>query len=213
MANEIDAEKLAAFEALLRKDLERRTIERGDAIHVPLPTIVVSAGEDADTLIEKEKARLTAELRKAGETREVVFDEPLVIFTGVPRGPDRAEKDWAPLSPTNPYDRYSEPRKPAGNNAGKATAEHSEVEAVKRPDEGPHRIIVQVRPPYPERGDHGEVAEGTYTVAGNVVRVEDMEGRSLGGQALRPTDDPKAVARKILREKRAPNDFWGRTLH
>jgi hypothetical protein len=52
----------------------------------------------------------------------------------------------------------------------------------------------QVRPPDPERGDHGEVAEGTYTITGNVVRVEDMEWRSLGGQVLRPTDNPATVA-------------------
>jgi hypothetical protein len=78
----------------------------------------------------------------------------------------------------------------------------------ERPDEGPYRIIAQTRPPDPERGDHGEVAEGTYTVAGNVVRVEDTEGRSLGGQVLRPTDDPRVVARAILRTTKSPEPFW-----
>jgi hypothetical protein len=48
---------------------------------------------------------------------------------------------------------------------------------------------------------------GSYTVAGNVVRVEDAEGRSLGSQALRPGDDPKAVARAILRTKKTPTAF------
>jgi hypothetical protein len=42
-------------------------------------------------------------------------------------------------------------------------------------------------------------------VAGNVVRVEDMEGRSLGGQVLRPTDDPRVVARAILRTAKTPS--------
>jgi hypothetical protein len=64
------------------------------------------------------------------------------------------------------------------------------------------------RAPDLERGDHGEVAEGTYMVAGNVVRVEDMEGRSLGGQVLRPTDDPRVVARAILRTAKTPEPFW-----
>jgi hypothetical protein len=144
--------------------------------------------------------------RKAGETREIVFDEPLVILTGVPRGPDR-EKDWGPLPPTKPYDRYayaspSTPRPAPPVSRLQRQAESS----VER--QGPHRIIVQVRAPDPERGDHGEVAEGTYTVAGNVVRVEDMQGRSLGGQVLRPEDDPRVVARLILRTTKAPEPFW-----
>jgi hypothetical protein len=64
------------------------------------------------------------------------------------------------------------------------------------------------RAPDLERGDHGEAAEGTYTVAGNVVRVEDMEGRSLGGQVLRPGQDHAAVARSILRTTKSPDPFY-----
>ena len=40
--------------------------------------------------IERERARRTAELRAAGETREIIFglgpNDPEVIATGVPRG-------------------------------------------------------------------------------------------------------------------------------
>jgi hypothetical protein len=180
MASEIDAEKLAAFEALLRKDLERRTIERGDAIHVPFPAVVVSPGEDADALIEEEKARLTAKLRKAGETREIVFDEPMVIITGVPRSPD-FEKDWPPLPPAKPYDRYAspEPRKPAITQPSEEPAEPLVA----------HRIYAQVAPP--TETDPGAIVEGSYTLTEDgVLRVFDTDRNLLGTERLPPAPTP-----------------------
>jgi hypothetical protein len=126
----------------------------------------------------------------------------------VPRSPDFG-KDWAPLPPAKPYDRYAVDATADPPSNVRRKSQPPAAWSVERPDEGPHRIIVQVRPPDPERGDHGEVAEGTYTITGNVVRVEDMEGRSLGGQVLRPTDNPATVARAILRTTKAPEPFWG----
>jgi hypothetical protein len=55
-----------------------------EAIRVPLYVVVGKPGEAA-AAIEAAKAEKLAELREAGETREVHFDEPLVIVTGVPR--------------------------------------------------------------------------------------------------------------------------------
>jgi hypothetical protein len=56
-------------------------------------------------------------------------------------------------------------------------------------------------------GDAGEIIEGTYVVSGGRVHVEDMEGRHLGSEALRPGVDAASIARSILR-KGAPDTFW-----
>jgi hypothetical protein len=164
---------------------------------------------DADKL-----AVLEALLCKERERR--LGEEPLEIITGVPECEESF--DGEPIAKANTALRVEDfsgrrraretmdaVSKPMPNTPAPRPQRQASVE---RPDEGPHRIIVQVRPPDCERGDHGEVAEGTYTVAGNVVRVEDMEGRSLGGQVLRPTDDPRVVARAILRTTKTPEPFW-----
>jgi hypothetical protein len=75
-------------------------------------------------------------------------------------------------------------------------------------DEGPYRVHVQTRSPDPERGDPGEIAEGTYTISGDLVCVRDDQGRELGSEVLRPGSDPAVVARSILRTKKAPVQFW-----
>jgi hypothetical protein len=206
MASEIDAEKLAAFEALLRKDLERRMIERGEAVHVPLYVVVGDPGEVAAE-IESVKARKRAELRKAGETREIVFDEPMVIITGVPGGPDR---DWGKSGLATSPSKPAEDRYEVFGGQKRVTRPvpgHSAPPAPSVPDEGPHRIIVQVRPPDPERGDHGEIAEAVYAIRRGVLHVDDGD-RELGSQRLQPGDDPRVVARAILRTKKAATPFW-----
>jgi hypothetical protein len=56
--------------------------------------------------------------------------------------------------------------------------------------------------------------EGSYTISdGNIVRVEDDQGRPLGGQVLQPGDDPAAVARSILRTKKSAEPFWDPILY
>jgi hypothetical protein len=42
-------------------------------------------GEDTAAVIERAKEHAVNALREDGETREIYFEEPLVIFTGVPR--------------------------------------------------------------------------------------------------------------------------------
>jgi hypothetical protein len=41
-----------------------------------------------------------------------------------------------------------------------------------------------------------------------MVNVMDLQGRLLGTERLRPGDDPAAVARRILRAKSTPDDFY-----
>jgi hypothetical protein len=64
----------------------------------------------------------------------------------------------------------------------------------------PRYVRAQVRRPDPEKNDPGEIGEGVFTVEGNRLHVEDLQGRELGTQLLRPGDDIEAAARKILRE-------------
>jgi hypothetical protein len=173
-------------------------VAKGGAVRVPLSLVSRDPGQVAAE-IDSAKATCVAKLREAGETREIIFDEPFVMITGVPRSPDFG-KDWAPLPPTKPYDRYAvasdEPRRPA----------------VVRPPEEPaeplvaHRIRVQVAPPT-ER-DPGAVIEGAYTLEGNTLRVYDADRNLLGTEHLHPGADAGAAARRVLRAKKAPDPFW-----
>jgi hypothetical protein len=73
------------------------------------------------------------------------------------------------------------------------------AEAAPAPVEGP-RVYVYVEIQHGDgAADPGTIQEGHYTITGNVVRVEDMEGRSLGTQALRPGESAATVAKQILR--------------
>jgi hypothetical protein len=48
--------------------------------------------------------------------------------------------------------------------------------------------------------------EGTWTIAGDVIRVRDLEGR-LFLEKLGPNDDPEYVARRLLRQKSGQSTF------
>jgi hypothetical protein len=194
--DKIAAAAIERLEAERQRRVEER-IAQGKAIRVPL-CVVVEDLEQVAAEIESVKADKLAELRKAGETREIVFDEPMVINTGVPREEDFG-KDWAPLPPTKPYDRHDaddEPRKPA----------------ITRPSEEPaeplmaHPIRVQIAPP--TETDPGAIVEGSYTLAEDgVVRVYDVDHNLLGTEHLPPGADAGPAARRVLRGKVGGGDF------
>jgi hypothetical protein len=78
-----DPEKLAAALEQLEAEKQRRVaakIEAGEAVRVLLSTVKTQD-------IEAVRARKLAELRSAGELREIIFDET-IIDTGVPRCSD-----------------------------------------------------------------------------------------------------------------------------
>src|SRR5262245_13039849 len=79
--------------ARLRAEKARRVdakVQAGKAVLVPL-TIVSSTLESAAAQIEQEKEKKLAELRDAGEQREVIFDVPKLIISGVSRPWDSAQ--------------------------------------------------------------------------------------------------------------------------
>jgi hypothetical protein len=202
MDKAITAAAIERLEAEKRRRIDEK-VAGGEAVLVPL-YVVVHDPEQVEAEIESEKARKRAELAKAGEQREVIFDEPLVINTGVPGSRNWGEeRDWAPLPPTNPYERndvasHDEPRAPA----------------ITRPSEEPaeplvdHRIWAQVAPPTDT--DPGAIVEGSYTLTedGRVLRVYDADQNLLGTEHLRPDADAGAAARRVLREKKGPEPFW-----
>jgi hypothetical protein len=58
----------------------------------------------------------------------------------------------------------------------------------------------------PTEKSHGTIVEGTWTIAGDVIRVRDLEGR-LFLEKLGPNDDPEYVARRLLRQKSGQSTF------
>jgi hypothetical protein len=198
--DKIAAAAIERLEAEKQRRIDEK-VANGSAVRVPLYVVVCDL-EQVEAEIESAKADKLAELRAAGEQREIIFEEPMVIDTGVPRHEDFG-KDWAPLLPTDRYHRHDaasdEPRAPAMVRP----SEESE------PYEGPHHIHVQVRGSDPDKGDPGAIAEGSFTISsGGIVRVRDAEGQLLGTHVLQPMEDAAGVARRILREKKSPVQFW-----
>jgi hypothetical protein len=93
----IAAAAIAKLEAEKQRRLEEK-IGKGHAILIPCDQALVIGGpEGAEAVVAEYKARELAKLRAAGETREVVFEEPMVIITGVPR-PGRDDECIAALA-------------------------------------------------------------------------------------------------------------------
>jgi hypothetical protein len=69
------------------------------------------------------------------------------------------------------------------------------------------RIYVQTAPPTED--SPGEIVEGSYTLAADGgIRVYDVDGNLLGTEHLAPDADAVAAARRVLRAKKAPAQFW-----
>jgi hypothetical protein len=197
MDRDITAAAIERLEAEKRRRLDEK-VAKGEAVRVPLPCVVlgVESDEQVAAEIESVKASKLAELRKGGETREIVFDEPVVIVTGVPR-------DWDSYVQGAHAGNVSETKAPS--NASSEPPPSSEPVASEAPSQ-PRRVWTQIKPPS-EDNPGGIIAEGTFTVSDGTIRVEDTQGRPLGSEILQPGDDAKAVARRLLREKRG-GSFW-----
>jgi hypothetical protein len=201
MASEIDADKLAAFEALLLKDLERRFNEK------------LAKGECIVTGVPR---------------RGDAPDGAAVIITGVPRA-GRDEGDGGE-TPHGDVSKTVDSHRPQVADFRARQQVSEMIRAVEAPQpstppptpssiksspaQGPYRIHVQVRAPDPDKGDPGEIAEGTYTISsGGTVRVYDADRNLLGTEHLHPGADAGAAARRVLRTKKAPDEFLSRSLH
>jgi hypothetical protein len=69
-----------------------------------------------------------------------------------------------------------------------------------------HRVRVQIEQPS-QANPGGAIVEASYSIDDDMLRVYDEDGRIMGSVQLKFGDNPVVAARRILREKRAP-DFY-----
>src|SRR5262249_36058327 len=167
----------------------------GEAIWGP-PLILVSRVPDKETLPDAENAAVVVERDDA--TGREVYREVIRIVTGVPRRErDSDEQVAAALAPrtNDKMLRFvrSEPAEPPRAPLPRPTI--FPTEEVRR------SICCTVRLPKPEKGDPGQIMEGSYSLSDGVLRVYDEDGWMLGTDTLGPGDDVMHAARKILRER------------
>jgi len=187
---------LAAALEELETERRRREDDRiaaGTAIRLPLIVVAPPDGEP-DKLIEETKSARLAAVRAQGEEREILFEGPVILVTGVPRSPDFGKWNDEHLAAQYP-DRYAAtgPARPAPPPP---------VAPSEPPAPQWTKIKTQVTAPS-EGGLGGVIAEGWFCVVGNELRVEDWRGRMFA-HPIGANDDAAALARKVLREK------WGR---
>jgi hypothetical protein len=199
--DDIDHNKLDAALERLEAERERRLaekIEAGEIIEVPL-WVVAGSQAGACAQVEQAKADKLAELRAAGETREVVF-EVTTVATGVVKFGEATGPAWKPTAP--PY----LPRP-------SSVAPPKEDEAVR---EAPAPVIesyvqVQVGRCHDD-DDPGEIAEGWFSVDGRTVTVTAANGKYVGSRVMLEGGDARVVAKQLLREKQAPEEDFNRRL-
>jgi hypothetical protein len=184
-----DPEKLAAAIQELEAERRRREDERiaaGTAIRLPL-VVVVRPGEDEAEAIDGAKA--AAHAAQTGG-HEVIFEEPELVVTGVPRSDDFGKWKHEHVGPEYP-DRYAAtPPRPRNDNG----------DAVPEPAPSEWKSVrVQVTAPNENTGDPGRIIEAEYVAVGNQVRVR-YDGRGYV-ETFTLGDDPLAIARRLLRAK------------
>ena len=124
---------------------------------------------------------------------ELGIESPIqVIVTGVPRAGRDDDEDLAAYitdiaaHPTPAYDRYAaKPKLVETVSVPPLPKPSPPVDRSERAS-GWRYVRAQVRSPDPDNDEPGEIKEGQYRIEGNLLRVEDKEGRSLGTATLRP---------------------------
>ena len=193
-----DKQKIRAELQQLEADRERRIaqkIESGTAVRGSVGRVIGIADNKRAAPARDEQGR------------EVFYDIDTIV-TGVPRsgrdvpGSPRAQPPVADERPdyTGHLKRYDD---------GKPTPPRPKppAEAVKPPEPGP--VQTQVRAPSQDGKDPGEVVSGWYDIQnGQVVVWERSGGAPIGRAPCGPNDDPKVIARRILRTKQSSGGFY-----
>jgi hypothetical protein len=207
------------LERRVLEERERRAkekVERGEAVLEQI-FVVVGGAEDADDAVALAKAQRLAELRAAGQTKEIIFADPNVIVAGVPRpGRDpkyveRLERERAAL--TADERRWAEKEAEARLDAFHEAARSHEPESPPAPMPVPidvvpaddlewHGIVVQMTGP--TNGSLGSVREGTFAVstrdAIRVLYVRNDAGSHIDTRLLHEGEDAKTIAKSLLRD-------------
>ena len=173
-----------------------RRIEAGEIVSVPL----CRRGRvriRARAKVEQAKADKLAELRAAGDQREVVFAVQLVVDRRVQaRGSDR---------PCVEAERAAIPAEVASSDAAATSTEEEAVREEPQPPVIETYVQVQIRQ-CQDDDDPGEIAEGWFSIDGKVVTVTDANGRYVGSRAMLEGEDARVVAKQLLREKEGPGE-------
>ena len=203
-----DPEKIALALKELEQERERRIgdkLQNGTAVRGSVGRVIGVADNKHAAPARDEKGR-------------EIFYEVDTIITGVPRsGRDTpglpmqasnaqsAEDDLRPDYTSHLKKTYAKPPPPRPKPP---------AEAVKPPEPGP--IQTQVRAPSQDGKDPGEVISGWYDIQvgqngqQQIVVWERSGGAPVGRAAYNPGDDPKVIARRLLREKkRGSSGFYG----
>ena len=145
------------------------------------PDAIIAARE----LIKAQRERLGADP-----------DGVTTIVTGVPRPGDGIDwKAWMPPAPKSSPPAIK-PKAPVATEPKKTLPVEWKW------------FCVQTGAPS-DRNPQGVIAEGFYGISDGVVYVEDMRSNPLGSQHLRSDDNPQAVARKILKDRRRTSSVPG----
>jgi hypothetical protein len=200
----------AALEHLEAVQAQRlaEKIAAGEIINVAL-YIVAGSHAEARIRVEQAKADKLAEFHAAGDRREVVFRVDTVV-TGVRQHGEVADPASVPSAPSflSSEDRAIRPPLPSPPVP---------IPIITPPEEA---ALDQPQPPLLEtyvcvqtrrcedEDDPGEIAEGWFSIDAKVVTVTDARGKYVGSRAMIAGEDPKALARLLLREKQ-PESFNG----
>jgi hypothetical protein len=201
MLTEKEQAALEQFEAERERRIDEK-VEKGIAIRVPPTVVIMGVAEDVDARIENAKTWTVAQLKAAGETREIYFEDGIaVIITGVPRSGRDAEAAVERLVARAKQTGY--PSDPLQAKAVKAR----EAEQVPPPPEPePETKRVRVTIELPTDNNLGSVVDGFYFVQDEMVYVSDALKRPIGRHALNPGDNPEIVARRLLKSKHCGNN-------
>jgi hypothetical protein len=201
---------LEHLEAVQAQRLAER-IAAGEVIAIQL-TVVAGSQASLRVRVEQAKADKLAELRDAGDRREVVFRIDTVV-TGVCGPGEAADPASVPSAPgfSSREDAPRPPRPPP-------TPAPEVVEDCFDPAEAPQPPVietyvqVQVRRCHDD-DDPGEIAEGWFSIDGKTVTVTDAKGKYVGSRTLLKDENAKTVAKTLLREKSPEAEGFNRVLH
>ena len=198
----------------LRPNASTRLAEKiaaGEIVSVPL-FIVAGSETEARAQVEQAKADKLAELRAAGDQREVVFAVTLVV-TGVLRPGEAADPGRVPTAPAF----ASREDGPLGRSCRRRrrTHRHEVVEEEAREEPQPPLIetyvCVQIRQ-CRDDDDPGEIAEGWFSIDGKVRDGHRRERR--GTLAVAPCWRARMPVswRSSYCAKKAPEEEFNRPL-
>jgi hypothetical protein len=207
-----DIDKLDATLERLEAELARRLaekIEAGEIVEVP---ICVAAGSEIEARIrvEEAKASALAELRAAGDQREVVFDVTMVVTGVVKHGEAPETEPWKP-APRLPTPVSTVPDGSVTVPSG--TVDLRDEVAGAAPEEPPiieTYIAVQVGRCLDD--DPGQIAEGWFSIDNGTVTVTNVTGKYVGSHTLLKGEDARVVAKRLLREKTPEGEEFNRRL-